>query len=158
MEKENAWIEWHGAGKCPNGLRDKKVEVVFRNGMKRVGMVQKYCWSYEDINPFYHDYDIVKYRVIDGEEITTTQEELELIKKEESSHLATQIGGKHYKGCKIQPIEYIVANGLGYTEGNVIKYVTRHKEKNKAEDIKKAIHYLQLLLELEYGMTVKENE
>lgn len=65
--------------------------------------------------------------------------------------LAKQEGGKHYKDCGIQPIEYIHANQLGYHEGNVIKYVTRHKQKNGAEDIKKAIHYLELLLAQEYG-------
>lgn len=66
------------------------------------------------------------------------------------SALDTQIGGGHYKDQKIQPVEYIHANGLGFMEGNVIKYVTRHKSKNGAQDLKKAIHYCQLLLQLEY--------
>jgi hypothetical protein len=61
-----------------------------------------------------------------------------------------QVSGSHYKDKGIQPIVYIHANNLGFCEGNVIKYVTRHKEKNGAADIKKAIHYLELLLELEY--------
>ena len=61
-----------------------------------------------------------------------------------------QVSGNHYKDKGIQPIVYIHANDLGFCEGNVIKYVTRHKEKNGAADIKKAIHYLELLLELEY--------
>lgn len=64
--------------------------------------------------------------------------------------LNSQIGGSHYTQFQIQPIEFISKNGIGYFEGNVIKYVCRHKFKNGAEDIKKAIHYLQLLLELEY--------
>ena len=64
--------------------------------------------------------------------------------------LEKQVGGEHYK-LPIQPIEYIYKNKLGFLEGNVIKYITRHKDKNGAEDIKKAIHYCQLLLELEYG-------
>lgn len=67
------------------------------------------------------------------------------------SALETQVAGGHYKDMKIQPAEFIHANGLGYLEGNVIKYVCRHKRKNGAEDLKKAIHYLQLLLSLEYG-------
>ena len=62
-----------------------------------------------------------------------------------------QVSGNHYKDKGIQPIVYIYANDLGFCEGNVIKYVTRHKDKNGAADIKKAIHYLELLLELEYG-------
>ena len=61
-----------------------------------------------------------------------------------------QIGGDHYKKLAIQPVEYIHANNLSYLVGNVVKYVTRHKDKNGAEDIKKAIHYCELILLLEY--------
>lgn len=66
------------------------------------------------------------------------------------SALAHQEGGNHYKGLKIQPVEYIHANEIDYLEGNVIKYVTRHKQKNGKQDILKAIHYLQLILEMDY--------
>ena len=62
-----------------------------------------------------------------------------------------QIGGNHYNNKKIQPIDYIIENNLPYCEGNVVKYVTRHKEKNGAEDIKKAIHYLRFILAADYG-------
>ena len=62
-----------------------------------------------------------------------------------------QIGGDHYTNKKIQPIDYITENKLPYCEGNVVKYVTRHKEKNGAEDIKKAIHYLRFILAYDYG-------
>ena len=61
--------------------------------------------------------------------------------------LNIQVGGNHYKGKGIQPIEYIFANDLGFCEGNVVKYVTRYKEKGGAADIDKAIHYLQMLKE-----------
>ena len=61
-----------------------------------------------------------------------------------------QEGGSHYQ-LPIQPIEYIYKNGLGYMEGNVIKYVTRHADKGGAEDLRKAIHYLEMLLEWRYG-------
>ena len=64
--------------------------------------------------------------------------------------LDIQEGGQHYKDKAIQPIVYIHANKLGFCEGNVVKYITRHKEKNGAEDIRKVIHYCELLLELEY--------
>ena len=66
------------------------------------------------------------------------------------SALDTQCGGTHYREGRIQPIEYIEANGLGFCEGNIIKYVTRHKRKGGAEDLKKARHYINLLLELVY--------
>jgi len=65
--------------------------------------------------------------------------------------LDKQIGGDHYKDCKIQPVEYIHANQLDYFEGNVIKYVTRHRTKGEGKkDIEKAIHYAELILELYY--------
>jgi hypothetical protein len=60
-------------------------------------------------------------------------------------------GGKHYQGFVIQPAEFIIKNKLRFAEGNVIKYTLRHRGKNGAEDIKKAIHYLKMILELEYG-------
>lgn len=65
--------------------------------------------------------------------------------------LAIQEGGDHYKKLEIQPVEYIHANNLDFFQGNVVKYVTRHKDKKGAEDIRKAIHYLQMILELQYG-------
>ena len=62
-----------------------------------------------------------------------------------------QIGGDHYKDCGIQPVTYIYANDLSYCEANVIKYITRHAKKNGRQDVEKAIHYCQLLLEMEYN-------
>jgi len=62
-----------------------------------------------------------------------------------------QIMGTHYKDCPIQPIDYIVDNGLGWCEGNIVKYITRHNKKGGEEDIKKVIHYAELLLEKKYG-------
>ena len=62
-----------------------------------------------------------------------------------------QIGGDHYLGMAIQPSEYIYRNGLDWLQGNVIKYVSRHKVKGGLADIEKAIHYLELIKEWEYG-------
>jgi hypothetical protein len=66
------------------------------------------------------------------------------------SPLNKQEGGSHYKDMIIQPVEYITANRLGFLEGNVIKYITRHIAKNGAEDIRKAIHYCELILATRY--------
>ena len=63
--------------------------------------------------------------------------------------LNAQVGGDHYKKLKIQPVEYIYANNIGYMEGNVIKYVTRWRDKNGVADLLKARHYIDLLMELE---------
>ena len=60
-----------------------------------------------------------------------------------------QVGGDHYKNLKIQPVEYIMANNLNYCEGNVIKYVTRYKQKGGIIDLEKAKHYIDLLIEQE---------
>lgn len=65
--------------------------------------------------------------------------------------LAVQAGGDHYRKHKIQPIEFIVANNIPHPESCVIKYMCRHADKNGAEDIRKAIHYCQLILQLRYG-------
>ena len=60
-----------------------------------------------------------------------------------------QHGGTHYKTKAIQPWDYIVANNLGYLEGNVVKYVSRWKEKGGVEDLRKASHYLAKLIEVQ---------
>ena len=61
--------------------------------------------------------------------------------------LASQVGGDHYKDMPIQPIEFILANGLGFCEGNIVKYICRYRAKGGAQDHKKVIHYAELLLE-----------
>jgi Protein of unknwon function (DUF3310). len=67
------------------------------------------------------------------------------------SALDKQVSGNHYKDFKIQPAEYCHANNIPFLEGNVIKYTSRHRAKNKKKDLEKAIHCLELLIELEYG-------
>jgi hypothetical protein len=64
--------------------------------------------------------------------------------------LQDQVGGSHYKTLAIQPVEYIHANKLSFLEGNIVKYVTRHRAKGGRADIEKVIHYARLILELEY--------
>ena len=62
-----------------------------------------------------------------------------------------QIGGDHYKDSGIQPVDYIYQNNLDFFEGNIIKYTTRHRKKGEgAADIRKVIHYAELILELVY--------
>lgn len=62
-----------------------------------------------------------------------------------------QIGGTHYKDLKIQPTDFIYQNNIPFIEGNVIKYVVRHRAKNGKFDLLKARHYIDLLIEKEYG-------
>ena len=78
--------------------------------------------------------------------------EEEIISKQKSPKATDkQVGGDHYKDCVIQPVDYIVKNNLDFLEGNVVKYITRHKTKNGIEDIRKVIHDAELILELKYG-------
>lgn len=65
--------------------------------------------------------------------------------------MGKQEGGSHYKDLPIQPAEYNQKNKIPYCEANVIKYVSRHRNKGGKEDILKAIHYLEMVLEMEYG-------
>ena len=72
-----------------------------------------------------------------------------------------QVGGDHYKKCGIEPVEYIHANGLDFNEGSIVKYISRHRNKNGAEDIRKIKDYCDIILELDYGILpeakIKEN-
>lgn len=61
--------------------------------------------------------------------------------------LKEQVGGDHYKNMKIQPAEYAIENNLGFCEGSVVKYVSRWKLKNGLEDLRKARHFLDILIE-----------
>lgn len=64
--------------------------------------------------------------------------------------LDKQIGGDHYNKYQIQPADFVNKNKLLFAEGNVIKYVCRHQDKNGKEDILKAIHYLEMILNRDY--------
>jgi len=63
----------------------------------------------------------------------------------------SQIGGRHYISLVIQPMEYSMANKLDALQHNVIKYVTRFRDKNGKEDLLKARDCIDMLIEWEYG-------
>ena len=68
-----------------------------------------------------------------------------LFKKD--SPFEIQVGGEHYKTLPIQPVEFILANDLGFCEGNAVKYLCRYKQKGGAQDLHKAKHYIEILIE-----------
>lgn len=68
----------------------------------------------------------------------------------EVNPMEIQVGGDHYKKCKIQPVEYIHANGLDFFQGNIVKYITRFRDKGGKADLEKIKHYCDMLIELEY--------
>jgi len=75
----------------------------------------------------------------------------DLFKGTTYNSLEEQVGGKHYRSMKIQPAEFINENKLLFAEGNAIKYICRHKFKNGKEDLKKAIHYIDMIIERDYS-------
>ena len=62
-----------------------------------------------------------------------------------------QIGGTHYRKMKIQPSEFVIENKLLFPEGNVIKYICRHPYKGGKEDLEKAKHFIDMIIERDYG-------
>jgi hypothetical protein len=73
------------------------------------------------------------------------------IEKTSVSAFDKQCAGSHYKSMKIQPMEFALANDLNYGQANAIKYITRYEHKNGIEDLRKAIHCIELLIEYKYG-------
>ena len=69
-----------------------------------------------------------------------------------------QIGGSHYKDMAIQPRQFINKNKLLFAEGNAIKYICRHAHKGGKEDLKKAIHYIEMIIERDYGEEKEKQE
>lgn len=61
--------------------------------------------------------------------------------------LEQQVGGTHYKSMAIQPVEFILANDLGFCEGNAVKYLCRYRQKGGVEDLHKAKHYIEILIQ-----------
>lgn len=123
----------------------------FDNGELILGEVYTVIYVYPDTHTYRYGLENTDYCVSE-DMLELVGEEVESVPISKQSVLDIQEGGNHYKICGIQPVEYIHANNLGYFEGNVVKYVTRHKDKNGVEDIKKAIHYCQLILKLQYGV------
>ncbi len=69
-----------------------------------------------------------------------------------------QIGGSHYKKMKIQPSKFVIENELLFPEGNVIKYICRHRYKNGKEDLEKAVHFIEMIIERDYKLTPMTEE
>ena len=130
-EWQREWVRWDGKGEpAYTGM----VEVLFRDGEKDVAKTNTFRWNHIDNRA-----DIIAWRpaVVDSEKVETA--------------LDTQIGGEHYKKHAIQPVEFITKNALGFLEGCVIKRICRYEDKNGLEDLKKAKHEIDLLIELKYG-------
>lgn len=121
------WIEWSGGG-CPvqTGLL---VECKFRNGKGGTAPSDKFSWEHTG-----DQWDLVEYRV-----------------SEAFAPLTTQVAGSHYKDMKIQPVEFIHANNLGFLEGCIVKRICRWRKKDGIQDLEKIKHEVDLLIALEKG-------
>ena len=105
------------------------------------------CDSADPYGFYYHQ----QARHADLKKVMRARDEVIKTTKALADDIRKQVGGNHYNTMKIQPIDYIMENNLGYLEANVIKYVSRHGSKNGVEDIDKAIHYLEMIKEKVYG-------
>ena len=153
------WIEWSG-GECPvDG--EARVRVIFRSEKYSFsdpngGRADALRWNHLG-NPG----DIVQYIVVEAPGASTDAFAADIAEfgaaypadyTEKPSALATQVGGNHYKGAAIQPVEFCVKNKLESLESAIVKRAFRHdKPTGKGrEDVEKIIHEAQLLLELKY--------
>lgn len=134
------WIDWNG-GECPVDP-GTQVEVRLRDGRGVVGLADNLHWRKECAIS-----DIIAYRVV---EVAKSQAPIErAMAAAADSALTNQVGGDHYKKLAIQPIEYIHANNIPFPEGSAIKYLTRWRDKGGVNDLEKAKHLIDLLIELE---------
>ena len=69
----------------------------------------------------------------------------------DNNALSKQVSGSHYKNYEVQPVEFCQRNKLNYCESAAIKYLCRHRDKNGIDDLRKAKHYIELLIEIEYA-------
>ena len=69
-----------------------------------------------------------------------------------------QVGGSHYKKMKIQPSKFVIENELLFPEGSVIKYICRHRFKNGKEDLEKAVHFIEMIIERDYKNETEKQE
>lgn len=130
-ELQREWMRWDGEGMPTyTGM----VEFKYRDGEKYIAKTDMFRWHHID-----SCIDSAAWRPAGGD-----SEKVE-------TALDTQIGGEHYKKYTIQPVEFITKNELGFLEGCVIKRICRYEDKNGLEDLKKAKHEIDLLIELKYG-------
>lgn len=147
------WIKWEGGERPVH--KNTLVEVKLRCGEIRKGSDWVAAsWHHKGEHKHHlDDYDVVAYRLVGQGTLEEAYEDADrpISDGYVDSALNYQVKGDHYKQFEIQPIEFINANNLDFLAGNIVKYISRHKLKGGADDVKKAIHYCKLILELQYG-------
>ena len=74
-----------------------------------------------------------------------------------SSSYDKQIGGSHYQGFVIQPSQFVIENKMLFPEGSAIKYICRHSKKDGKQDLLKAIHFIEMIIERDYKETKQKS-
>ena len=130
VRSSDDWVTWDGGMMPVDGM----VEVRYRNGVTNTDDADSFLWDHSDCPN-----DIVAYRIA----IPAPQYDPRDVS---FNPLDKQVGGNHYRDMAIQPVEFIVANGIPYREANIIKYACRHASKNGKQDLLKARHYIDMLI------------
>ena len=161
VDDSEGWIQWNG-GEMPVE-KGTLIDVKYRDGQinehVKAGFVDiSGTIAHRCAGTFIHynrDSDIVAYRIRRATNATTPPaqqeghtEETKPIQQEVKA-TDTQIGGNHYTKLAIQPMRYSMENGLDALQHTVIKYVTRFRDKNGIEDLEKAKHCIDMLIEFE---------
>ena len=140
---EGATEAYYFDGSDPDG----EIDLVFVQVSNKKLFQKNLCWSDVEV----HNIEYIKKW---GELVwDRNKETITSANKNQFNPLIPQEGGDHYKLRPIQPIEYSEQNGLSMSQGNIVKYITRHKEKNGIEDLAKVVHYA--LLEAYFVYDVK---
>ena len=139
------WIEWSG-GPCPVD-RETWVRVKLRDGYVTPGYEQHHARNFIWTHSNGRSWEIIAYQIVEPSKSPEDNRDAE-------SALTTQVGGDHYKGAVIQPVEFCVKNKMESLESAIVKRAFRHdKPTGKGrEDVEKIIHEARLLLELKYGV------
>ena len=130
VRSSDGWVKWDGGEMPVTGM----VEVRYRKGATNTDDADSFLWDHSDCPN-----DIVAYRIA----IPAPQYDPRDVS---FNPLDKQVGGNHYRDMAIQPVEFIVANGIPYREANIIKYTCRHAKKNGKQDLLKARHYIDMLI------------
>ena len=152
---EKFGTDWHdNDGKTPPLPEGLTIDIEFKNGTIRTDIAKND--SDFDI-PYYADeeFTIKRWRIHSATNATTppAQQELHIEEakpiQQEVKATDTQVGGDHYTKLAIQPMRYSMENGLDPLQHTIIKYVTRFRDKAGIEDLEKAKHCIDMLIEFE---------
>ena len=165
LQMLDASLEHDGCLRVPDGA-NAYIKIVNGSGNSyfyKFGEKESFNYKSEEWSLIHTKYNSIDPFIMDGDTILwqrhTQPEELPKSLNDQYAEIEAvrqtafdmQISGNHYKLLPIQPMKFALANGLDYAQGNVIKYVIRHASKGGKEDLLKAIHNIELMIQHYYG-------